>query len=137
MAEVRYKSYLVDDFCGLRLQPLYDQRLAEKQGREAELARKLAEAAAERQQIICQMAEDGLGDEAHAWLDGPAGTDGARRRVWASESDQNLSAARSELRGAIHARKALTGKGLSLIFASNWRMRSLRPPLTGSGLNCF
>ena len=106
MAEVRYESYLVDDFCGLRLQPLYDQRLAEKQGREAELARKLAEAAAERQQIICQMAEDGLGDEAHAWLDGPAGTDGARRRVWASESDQNLSAARSELRGAISARKA-------------------------------
>lgn len=106
MAEARYESYLTDDFCGLRLQPLYDRRMAEKQGREAEIARKLAEAAAERQQIICEMAADGLGDEAQAWLDGPAGTDGACLRVWASESDQNLATARWELRSAISARNA-------------------------------
>lgn len=106
MAEARYESYLTDDFCGLRLQPLYDQRLAEKLGREAEIARKLAEAAADRQQILCVMAEDGLGDEARAWLDGPAGKGGIRLRDWASECDQNLAAARSELRGAISARNA-------------------------------
>lgn len=106
MAEARYESYLVDDFCGLRLQPLHDQRLAEKLGREAEAARKLAEAAADRALALCEMAEAGLGVEAHAWLDGPAGTSGVPRRVWASESDQTLAAARLELRGAISARKA-------------------------------
>ncbi|MGD9471155.1 MAG: hypothetical protein AB7G24_05655 [Novosphingobium sp.] len=106
MAEARYESYLVDDFCGLRLQPLYDQCLAEKLGREAEIARKLAEAAADRQQILCVMAEDGLGDEARAWLDGPADKGGICLRDWASESDQNLAASRSELRRAINARNA-------------------------------
>lgn len=106
MAEARYETCLVDDFCGLRLQPLYDQRLAEKLAREAEVARKLAEAAAERRRIICELAEEGLGDEAQAWLNGPAGTDGTSLRDWASESDENLAVARSELRRAMTARKA-------------------------------
>lgn len=106
MAEARYESYLVDDFCGLRLQPLYDQRLAEKLGREAEIARKLAEAAAHRHQILCEIADDGLGDEAQAWLDGLVGSAGKRLRDWASDSDQNLAAARTELRSAITSRSA-------------------------------
>lgn len=106
MADARYETYLVEDFCGLRLQPLYDQRLAEKQDREAKAARKLAEAAAERQRIICALAEEGLGEEAQAWLDGFTAGGGASFRDWASESDENLTTARSELRRAAAARKA-------------------------------
>ena len=106
MAEARYENCLVDDFCGLRLQPLYDQRLAEKQGREAEAARKLTEAAAERRRIICELAEEGLAEEAQAWLNGFTVAAGASFRDWASKSDQNLAAARSELRRAITAREA-------------------------------
>lgn len=106
MAEARYETYLVEDFCGLRLQPLYDQRLAEKQDREAKAAHKLAEAAAERQRIICVLAEEGLGEEAQAWLDGFTAGGGASFRDWASESDENLTTARSELRRAAAARKA-------------------------------
>lgn len=106
MVDARNETYLVEDFCGLRLQPLYDQRLAEKQDREAKAARKLAEAAAERQRIICALAEEGLGEEAQAWLDGFTAGGGASFRDWASESDENLTTARSELRRAAAARKA-------------------------------
>jgi len=106
MADARYETYLVEDFCGLRLQPLYDQRLAEKQDREAKSARKLAESAAERQRIICALAEEGLGEEAQAWLDEFTAGGGASFRDWASESDENLTTARSELRRAAAARKA-------------------------------
>ncbi len=106
MAEARYESYLTDDFCGLRLQSLYNQRLAEKLDREVEAARKLAEAAAERQQIICELAEEGLGNEAQGWLDTRVTAGNASLRTWAGESDQNLAAARSELRRAVVARNA-------------------------------
>lgn len=110
MADARYDSHLVEDFCGLRLQSLYDQRLAEKLGREVEAARKLAAAAAERRRIICELAEEGLGDEAQGWLETHVSAGNAPLRTWAGESDQNLAAARSELRRAVVARNArLTG----------------------------
>ena len=52
------------------------------------------------------MAEEGLGEEAQAWLDGFTAGGGASFRDWASESDENLTMARSELRRAAAARKA-------------------------------
>lgn len=50
--------------------------------------------------------EEGLGEEAQAWLNGPAGSGDTSLRDWASESDENLAAARSKLRRAMTARKA-------------------------------
>ena len=45
-------------------------------------------------------------EEAQAWLNGFTVAAGASFRDWASKSDQNLAAARSELRRAITAREA-------------------------------
>ncbi len=106
MAEARYEPYLVDDFCGLRLQDLYDKRLAEKLEREAEAARKLAEAAAGRKKIVLEAAAERLDDEAQSWLEGPSKTGGSPIEEWASESDQNLSAALSDLRQVAAVRNA-------------------------------
>lgn len=56
--------------------------------------------------VLCELAEEGLAEEAQAWLNGFTVAAGASFRDWASKSDQNLAAARSELRRAITAREA-------------------------------
>lgn len=106
MANARYESYVVDDLCGLSLQPLRGARLREQEEREAKRLKELADAAAVRRGYLERDARQDLGDQAAEWLASPSSDHPKTILEWAGENDAQLQIAERQLGQAIRNRNA-------------------------------
>jgi len=82
-----YSRKVVDDFCGLPLEPIRARNLAAAAADEEERARKALEAANLRQKAIRGQAEQKLGSDAAEWLGRLVKSEGKTIAAYASTSD--------------------------------------------------
>jgi len=106
MADSYYNPVVVDDLCGLPLEPMRQKRLSAIEEQNAKLAKEKAAAALARRNDLESYAREGLGLETQTWLN--QNVAGAPKPIieWASETDGNLAQAFSFLRAAIRERNA-------------------------------
>ncbi|WP_191229329.1 competence protein CoiA family protein [Aurantiacibacter xanthus] len=149
MADSYYNPVVVDDLCGLPLEPMRQKRLTEIEEQNAKLAQAKAVAALARLSDLENSAREGLGPDARAWLSQNVADPAQPIREWASETDGNLAQAFSFLRKAIRernarlaaadavqnyqrqleeaARKAYPDKTRAGLFVSSWRAKCDSP----------
>lgn len=106
MAASYYEPVVVDDLCGLPLEPMRQKRLTEIAAREAKLAKEREDAALARRNILESDATEGLADEATAWLKQIVPSTARPLVEWAGETDTTLAQALTLLRKAIRERNA-------------------------------
>ena len=106
MVDSYYKPVVVDDLCGLPLEPMRQKRLSEIEAQDAKLAAERAAAALARRNHLESSAREGLGPDSNTWLNQNVADASAAFLEWASESDGNLAQAFSLLRVAIRERNA-------------------------------
>ncbi len=106
MANSYYSPVVVDDLCGLPLEPMRQKRLMEIEEQNAKLAQEKAAAALARRSDLESSARESLGPDAEAWLSQNFADSPKPITEWASETGENLAQAFSFLRTAIRARNA-------------------------------
>lgn len=106
MADSYYKPVVVDDLCGLPLEPMRQKRMSEVEEQNAKLAKEKVAAALARRIDLESYARESLGPDAKTWLNQNVADEPKSIIEWASETDGNLAQAFSFLRTAIRERNA-------------------------------
>jgi hypothetical protein len=106
MADSYYNPVVIDDLCGLPLEPMRQKRLSEIEEQTVKLAKENAAAALARRNDLASLALESLGPDANTWLNQNVADTSKPIIEWASEAHENLAQAFSFLRAAIRERNA-------------------------------